>query len=406
MDAYQPSPARRVAVITGLLFVLACGILVISGVPGGGGTPPPPPQPPGVLAPLPTGVNAPIANSVQLTGNVHVGEMMHFTLAARPGVGIWTAVSSNSGPSVIGPWQVAVSADWSLLFAGLTTNSADSVSVMIPIPPIPALHNTEFMMQSLVFDPATYEFHWTNAALHRITQSNPGGRNVLLLRQTLANAEVPFSITQADLFAQSLIAQGHTVTVADDALPLDLISYDCILDCRFTTVPAESEKDVFRAFLQNYGGVFLLSGPYSGSPAGQLRRAWVRDFLAMRLGVSAWIGSGLNNSNATVEQVSPLAPVRLLAMPNFVLGTSYEVTNEGGTFGTLAAFSAGDPWIVATSGNQQVYGAMFNPQQMPGVHAAGSVAVLLNGHPEALANSPSNPNAGAVLGNLPWALDH
>lgn len=398
---------------TVLMLVLAGGIFLLSGVPSGNPPPPNPPHqnplppsPPSVLPPLPTGMSAPLSNSVQLTGNVHVGELMTFKLAARPGVGIWTVVSSNSGPSIIGPWQVAVSPDWSLLFAGLTTNSADSVSVMIPIPPIPALHNAEFMMQSLVFDPGSYEFAWTNAALHRITNVNPSSRNVLVLRQTVGNNEAQFSALQATLFAQNLIAGGNIVTMVDDVLPLDLVAYDCILDCRFTTVPQVSEKLLFKAFLQQYGGVFLLSGPYAGSPAGQQRRAWIRDFLAMHLGIGVWIGSGFNNSNNTVEHVSPMAPVRLLSMPSFVLGTTYEVTNEGGTFGTLAAFNAGEPWIVATSGNLQVYGALFTPQQMPGVHAAGSVAVLLNGHAEALASSVSNPNANEVLGNLPWALDH
>ncbi|MSR75674.1 MAG: hypothetical protein EXS14_09435 [Planctomycetes bacterium] len=403
---------RRVLTVTLLMLLIAGGILIVPGVPGGNPLPPPtpppqgPPQPPGVLPPLPTGPLAPLSISTQLTGNAHVGEPMLFKLVARPGVGIWTAVSSNSGPSTIGPWQVAVSPDWSLLFAGLTTNAADSVSVLIPIPPIPALHNAEFMMQSLVFDPASYEFAWTNAAMHRITVGSTSGRNVLLLRQTVGNAEAQFSVSQADLFAQYLSLFGHNVTVLDDVLPLDLVAYDCILDCRFTSVPQTSEKVAFRVFLQSYGGVFLISGPYANSTAGQYRRAWIRDFLAMHLGISVYIGSGNNHSNITAEQVSPMAPGRFLTMPSFTVNMPYTVTNEGGTFGSLAAFNDGDPWIVSTSGNLQVYGAVFGPQHMLGVHAAGSVAVLLNGHSEALATSVSNPNAGTVLGNLPWALDH
>lgn len=404
----EENPRHRLALVTLLVLAVAGGVLFIAGVPGGNPPPPPPPQSatPGVLPALPTGPSMPLNLTTQLTGNPHVGEPMQFRMVTRPGTGIWTALSSNSGPSVIGPWQVAVSTDWSLLFAGMSPDSNGFINVAIPVPPIPALHNVEFMMQSLVFDPFSYEFHWTNAALHRITNANPSGRNVLLVRQSLNNAEAQYSYQQASLFAQILSASGHNVTVADDLLPTNLASYDCILDCRFTTVPQESEKDTLRVFLQHYGGVFLLSGPYVNSPSGQLRRAWIRDFLAMRLGINAFIGSGNNNSNGTVEVVSPLATSRLLTLPSFVLGMTYEVTNEGGTFGTLNNFTSGDPWIVASTGNLQVYGACFGPQHMPGVHAAGSVVVLLSGHPEALASGVSNPNADAVLGNLPWALDH
>jgi hypothetical protein len=308
---------------------------------------------------------------------------------------------------MIGPWSVAVSSDWSLLLAGHTTDSFGKLDVPVPLPPMPSLHNLEFVMQTLIYDPTVVEFAWTNSVLQRITNPPPGGRNVLLLRQTVANAEAPWSQQQATLFAQSLTLQGHSVVVADDVLPVTgLQQFDCILDCRFTTVPAESEKDVMRAFLQLHGGVFLLSGPYMNSVGGQLRRAWVRSFLAHRLGIPVIVGTGSNASNSTVEMVNTMAPVALLAMPNFVVNMTYEVTNEGGTFGSLAGFLAlGDPWINATTGNMQVYGAAFRPEHMPAIHSAANVVVLLNGHPEALSTSASNPNADLVLGNLPWALD-
>lgn len=394
-------------VASAAMLLLAAVVFFLSGVPGG--NPPNPQAPPwGAAPPLPAPALLPLNLSSQLTGNAHVGEVMNLNIRSRPQVGVWTAVSTNSGPSMIGPWSVALSSDWNLLLAGHSTDSFGQLNVPVPIPPLASLHHLEFVMQTLVYDPATIEFAWTNPVLQRITNPPPGGRNVLLLRQTLANAEAQWSQLQADLFSQRLTLQGHSVVVVDDFLPTTgLADFDCILDCRFTTVPPESEKDTMQAFLQLHGGLFLLSGPYVNSPGGQLRRAWVRAFLAHRLGIPLIIGTGSNASNMTTEVVNSLAPVALLAMPNFVVNMNYVVTNEGGTFGSLAPFfTIGDAWINATSGNQQVYGAAFRPEHMPAIHAAANVVVLLNGHPEALASGVSNPNADLVLGNLPWALDH
>ncbi|MAG55229.1 MAG: hypothetical protein CMJ83_02955 [Planctomycetes bacterium] len=388
------SPVLPVVASLGLVGVI---VFVLSGVPGstaGSG---------GSVGLVP-GVSAPLVTSAMTTNNLRIGSDFYLTVHTRPQVGVWVLASSNTGPSQIGPWQTELGSDWFILQDYTWTSGGNQVGLQIPVPYDQALVGNEVVLQSLVHEPMTNEFFWTNHVPHKFSDAPNGGVNVLIVRQTTFTWECPFAPTQADLLAQVLRGLGHNVLVVDDSLPPEIAEFDVLLDCRFTLPPNQAEKTRMVEFLRFYGGVFLLCGPTVGSTWGQWRFAWIEDLLNSKLGLCLTLGNSLNESTGTWgEHVSSSAEARYASQPSNITNTLYEIENEGGNFGPLG-YNQGWPWIVAPAPSTTVYGMMWKNSDITTLPVKGSVAVLFNGSSEALAGA-SNPYATVVFQNLVAWLD-
>jgi hypothetical protein len=385
-----------IAVFSGAALAVVVVISAIPSGPSGGGSGTAPPQ----AAPIP------IAWSSLTSGNAHLGEMFHLSVHTRPQVGVWILASSNTGPSMIGPYLTDLGPDWFILQSGTWTGGGNRVDLDFPIPTAPALQDLEVIIQAFIQEPSTSGTAWTPSVLHRITAPPLMGRSVLLIRQTMNSPEIQNASAQADALQLILASFGHAVTVADDAYPADLASFDCLMDCRFTVPPTEAEKLAAVRFLQHYGGIFLLCGPYLSSPMGQARLAALQELLNARLGIGVTVASGGNTSGGPAsEQVSPMSDPRYLTFPAPVSGLAVHVEQEGGNFGPEGYATRGLPWVSGTSGLHLVYGMFFKPDDMPAVRVRGAMAVLFNGAADALMLSPANPNAHLIFVNLPWYLD-
>jgi len=374
-------------------------VFMVSGVPGG------PPTSTGGILPAPI----PLSLSSITTNNARIGGTFRLSVHTRPQVGVWVLASSNTGPSGIGPWTVDLGPDWFVLQDFSWTSGGDRVDVHFPVPNHQALVGTEAVVQAVVHDPHSLEWFWTESVLHRFSEAPNGGRSVLLIRQVSVTNEAPHATLQADALAQALNQVGHNVTVVDDALPADLASYDCIMDCRFTLPPNPAEQDRLTDFLQHYGGVFMLCGPTVGSSWGQWRFAFLQQWLNNKLGMGLTLGTGINQSTGvTGESISLNCEPSYLVNPSSVAGMPYRVEDEGGSFGPEGFQSVGWPWVVGPAGPGQsptVYGMLFKPDDITGLPVKGKLAILFNGADDALAPSSASPFSHLVMVNLSFWLD-
>lgn len=349
-----------------------------------------------------------LASPILTTNNPKVGETFRVAIHGEPGAIAWLAVSLTPGPSTLGPWQLGIGQPLHVLLAGAPFHGASTISLDVPIPAIDALQGIEFWMQALVVRPATGEAALTNVAAHRI--AGPG-RHVLIVGQVTPSQTFASAGAQADALLGLLAATGHSVTRVDNVLPADLRGYDAILDCRFTLAPPASEKAVMVDYLRCHGGIFLVGGPFNLDQGGQLRHAWIQDFLNTKLGIGVAVYSGGNfsgSSPAALEEVRPTAHPMLLTVPSWIAEASYHVENEGGNFGYESSLAAGSPWIAAGAGSPVaglVFGATFKPEDMTTARVAGTVAVLWNGAADALAATAANPNTQIIFDNLVHFLD-
>lgn len=403
MQRPRPIPRQVVLSLASAGVLVLAVFLVIPAIP----TPPPGGGGAGACPGLPPGVPMPLTCSSMTSGNAHLGETFGLTVHARAGLFTWILASSNSGPSTIGPFPTDLSPDWFVLQGPVFTGGGNRVDLSFPLPSIPSLVDAEVVLQTFLLDVGAVEMTWTNSLMHRLTVPPPQGRSVCLVRQTLASPEMPNAGVQADALVQLLQLYGHQVTVVDDAVPGDLASYDALFDCRFSVPLIEDDKLAFVRFLQRYGGVFLVCGPWIQSPQAQLRQLGIRDLLNNRLGIGVVVASGgMLSGGASVEQVSPDADPRYLTFPGSVSGLPYHVDQEGGNFGPSGFAPVGTPWIAAAGGWATVFGMLFKPDDVTTLSVKGTMAVLFNGAADALMQTPANPQTGPIFANLPWYLDH
>jgi hypothetical protein len=405
MASANDTRSGRLRAIVPIGLALIAGVVVIGliAVPEQGGTTPavggPSPSVPG---------NAPISTSSLRSNNARLGGIFHGAVHTRSQVLVWLAASLQPGPSMIGPFSTDLGPDWFVLQGPTWTGGGNLAGFQFPVPVDGAILGLDVHLQAAVCDPFTNTWFWTPGVTHRFSMAPNGGRSILLIRQVSAIAEAPHAPSQADLLAQVLQSVGHQVTIVDDAPPqrlADLAGFDALMDCRFTLPPGENEKGLFLGFLQNYGGVFLLSGPFAGSPGGQWRQLWIDEWVNGWLGLSIVFGSGMNQSNGAAEIVSPAAEPRYLLFPQPIQGLPYDVASEGGSFGPPGAVARGWPWIQGAGYPSLVYGMMFKPSDMSAVRVSGGVAILFNGSPEALISLSAPPPAGQVFINLASWLD-
>jgi hypothetical protein len=340
-----------------------------------------------------------------VSNNLKIADTLRLNLFTLPQTAMWMLASSNTGPSYVGPYYTDLGSDWFVLMGPVLMGGGVSFELLLPVPNVPSLTGLEFLVQCAVISPQASDVVFSNSVTLRGSQ-NGGGKNVLILRQTLLMAGMTTSAQQASALAASLQLLGNQVTVADDALPTSLLDYDCILDLRFTTPPAADESLRLVQFLRQGGGVFFLAGPYAGCPPGQQRALWLSTFLNTTLGVGVMISSGGSLSNSSVEAVDPLADPMLLTVPLGIASLPFNVSNEGGNFGPPGAAASGTPFVTgSTMFGTLVYGMFFESTAMMYQTVGGRVGVLFSGGADTLQPSPQNPYPDLIFCNVAWYLD-
>jgi len=349
---------------------------------------------------------APLSASTLISNNLKVGTLFDAQVLTRPFAGAWILASGNTGPSTIAGYSVELGAQWFLL-QDLVFSSGDGViSLSLPIPAWPPLVGMEFVVQAAVMDPQTLELAWTNATLQQVAASYPSLLNVLVIRQGFAPSDAPYAPAQGDALVQMLSLQGMQVTVHDNVLPASVAGFDVILDARFNSPPAEWEKQVFKGFMRNQGGVFFLCGPFSGTTWSADRFAWIQDFLVNRLGLSLSLQPGGGSAAQSNERVDPGGNWNLLNVAYSIAGLPYQVSLEGGNFGSPGTQPVGTPWIVTSPGwNPMVYGMVFKPADITACPLKGGCAVLMNGGPDVFTPTATSPHPDQVFTNLCYWLD-
>lgn len=310
----------------------------------------------------------------------------------------------NGGSTIVG-LQTSLQADWSIL-SQIYTGQSTGHMLQMNLPAQPSWVGLDLTLQSILYRPTTGELVATNPVTGRIAPATNGQR-ILIVRQTVANAEAPYSATQASGLASSLIARGHQVVMVDDMLPPPPGDYDVVLDCRFTTVPMAQEAEYAKGYLRAGTGVFFLAGPWAASAAGQARVAFLQQFLTGTCGMPVIIASGLGQSVGPNERVDPRADPGFLSTPHAISSLPYDVDREGGNFGPVGFSTTGRPMVTGLVGNlEYTYGLLWESGEIQGFQSAGSLAVLLNGSQWALgSNALTNPYAEDLFENLVNWLD-
>jgi hypothetical protein len=319
---------------------------------------------------------------------------------------VWLFGSSNSGPSLLGPYPVAFSSDFWIMGGPITMPS----SGMIQFPPIilasPAYAGIEGVFQAGAYDLLENAVTFSAGVLHRVHASNGNGQRVLIVRQISYLSEAPHATTAADTLAQDLQARGYEVAVEDDFIPEDLASFDVIVDARYTFGVTEAEKVLLSRFLQRYGGVFVLGGgSTSPSPGGDYRFQSLRQWMQMHLGIATAIQATTGLSAGTSEEVFMVAHPNYLSALVGTLPMPYRVENESADFGVIGAQQSGTPWIVSDEIPPRIYGMQFTSADISAFPVRGNLAVLFNGAADALSGDDPAHQGREILQALIPFLD-
>ena len=389
--------------VIALLIGVAAGFAFLSaGVPG--------PQDELVTQTLASSSGGPPAvyASFMTSNNARTGAPFRVDIHAPEGCGSWLLASLLPGQVNLAGQLLDLGPDWFVLRDVVWTGASGVSSYAITIPNDPSLGGFQFRLQAGVYDPAIDLLVFSNGAPHEVIAASPFDLHICLIRQSVPTTDMLNPTQAPDALAAGLRNLGLSVDVFDDAIPARevLARYDVLFDCRFVLPPSEQEKEVVMEFLRDYGGVFLLHGPFSWSPWSSARKYWIDDLIMNRLGIGTQVLGGGNAGGAGAQQVAAGADPAYLTFPSSVAGTAYDVQQEGGNFGLIGQQGAGTPWITDSQGPWAfVYGMLFRPSDMSARTLRGSLAVLFTGNPAAFTTSAANPTPEMIMYNLAFWLD-